>query len=379
MPQVHRALGPYALGAPQSVVSVHDRLHVSRVLLVDPGREVALGLIHLAGPRRTVVHVHAHLHVVAVLLHVREVPDLLKAGVPGLARGHAAVDRDGAGVSNRAAARAGVEYLAGGAGAAAQEAGVLVVLRVVLRVEHLHKALDLHAVVGGVLVERPDVLQDVRHLVDRVVAALRRGAVAGHALDVDADLHASPVAAVDAAVGRLGGDDELGDYLVLVVDVLPAHAVAVLFLDGADDHDLVSLRDEVEVLHDLRAVDGGGHAALLVGTAAAVDDLVVLVALVGVVGPVCDVADAHRVDVGVDGDDLLAVAHPADDVAEAVDLDLVIAELFHLGLDAGHYFFFLAALARVGDHGAKESAHIGLVSLGGGFDLFEVHFAHPPM
>src|SRR5699024_868045 len=109
-------------------------------------------------------------------------------------------------------------------------------------------------------------------------------------------------------VRRLGAYDELGHYLVLVVDVLPAHAVAVLFLHGADDHDLVAGGDEVEVLHYLRAVHGGGHAALLVGAAAAVDDLVVLIALVGVVGPVRDVADADRVDVGVDGDDLLAVA-----------------------------------------------------------------------
>ena len=376
---MHRALGPDALGAPQRVVRVHHGLHVRGVLLVYPGREVALGLIDLAGPGRAVVHVHADLHVVAVLLHVRQVPDLLQAAVPGLARGHAAVDRDGAGVGHGAAARAGVEDLARGAGAAAQEAGVLVVLGVVLRVQHLHEALYLHAVVGGVLVERPDVLQDVRHLVDGVVAALGGGAMAGHALDVHADLHAAPVAPVDAAVRRLGAYDELGHYLVLVVDVLPAHAVAVLFLDGADDHDLVAGGDEVEVLHYLRAVHGGGHAALLVGAAAAVDDLVVLIALVGVVGPVRDVADADRVDVGVDGDDLLAVAHPADDVAEAVHLDLVVAQLLHLGLDAGDDFLFLAALARVRDHRAQKRAHVGLVALGGGFDLFKVHLAHPPM
>ena len=109
-------------------------------------------------------------------------------------------------------------------------------LGVVLGVEHLHQALDLHGVVGGVLVEGADVLEDVGHLVDGVVAALGGGAVAGDALDVHADLHAAPVAAVDAAVGGLGGDDELTCSCgcpwreELVDDVLPAHAVAVLLL-----------------------------------------------------------------------------------------------------------------------------------------------------
>ena len=133
-----------------------------------------------------------------------------------------------------------------------------------------------------------------------------------------------------------------GKYLLY--DVLPAHAVAVLFLDGAHDHDLVALGDEVQVLHDLGAVGGGGHAALLVGAAAAADQLVILVALVGVGVPVVDVADANGVDVGVDGDDLVAVAHPADDVAKAVDLHLVEAQLLHLGLDAGNDLALLAGL-----------------------------------
>ena len=59
----------------------------------------------------------------------------------------------------------------------------------------------------------------------------------GDALDVDADLHAAALSAVDSAVGRLGGDDELRTDLVLVDYVLPAEAVAVLFLyRSRDDH-----------------------------------------------------------------------------------------------------------------------------------------------
>ena len=51
--------------------------------------------------------------------------DSLQAGVPGLAGGHAPVDGDGAGVRHGAAGGRGVEDLADGAGAAAQEAGIL--------------------------------------------------------------------------------------------------------------------------------------------------------------------------------------------------------------------------------------------------------------
>ena len=375
---VHGRGSADALVAVERLVGVHQRLDVGGGFLVDPGGEEALGLIDLASPGGTVVHVHADLHVVAVLLHGGQVADLLEAGVPGLASGHAAVDGDGAGVGHGAAAGRGVENLGGGAGAAAEEAGVFIVLGVILGVEHLHETLDLGLIGVVVFVEGADVLENVGHFIDGVVAALGGGAVAGDALDVHADLHAAAVAAIDAAVGGLGGDDELGDDLIHIIDVLPAHAVAVLFLDGADHHDLVPGGDEPQVLHDLGAVDSGGHAALLVGAAAAIDDLVGFVALVGVVGPVGQVADAHGVDVGVDGDDLLAVAHPADDVAQAVDFHLVKVQLLHLGLDALDHALLLAALAGDGDHGAQKLRHVFLVAFGGCLDSFIIHGNDPP-
>ena len=98
--------------------------------------------------------------------------DFLQAGLVGLACGHAAVDGDGAGVCNRAAGGRGVEDLAGGAGASAEETRVFPVLGVVLRVEHLDKTLDFLVICRIVFVEVADVQDDFRHLVDRVVAAL---------------------------------------------------------------------------------------------------------------------------------------------------------------------------------------------------------------
>ena len=209
--------------------------------------------------------------------------------------------------------------------------------------------------------------------------------MAGDTLHVHTDLHAAPVTAVNAAVGGLGGDHKLdfaagvlGAVEVLVDDVLPAHAVTVLLLHGAHHHDLVALGDQIQILHDLGAVSGGGHAALLVGAAPAVNDIVCFVALVGVSFPVVPVADAHGVDVGVDGDDLVAFAHPADDIAQAVDFHFVITQLFQFCLDAHDHILLLAALAGMRDHGPQELAHIGFIFLCCAFDCFKIHCQYPP-
>ena len=255
---------------------------------------------------------------------------------------------------------------------------------IVLGIQHLHQTLDLHGVVGGIFVEIPDVLDDLGHLVDGVVATLRGGAVAGHTVHIHTDLHAATVATVDAAVGGLSGNDELhlaagviGAVEVLVDDGLPAHTVAVLLLHGAHHHDLIAGGDEAQILHDPGAVGGGGHAALLIGAAAAVDDIVGFVALIGVGLPVVPVADAHGVHVGVQSDDLVALAHPADDVAQLVELDLVIPQSLHLLGDAMHHALLLTGFGRNGDHVPQELDHSGLIALGCFFDGFEIHSIPP--
>ena len=238
-------------------------------------------------------------------------------------------------------------------------------IRIELRIEHLCQSADRSALSTVVIVERSYVADDVSHLVDCVVSSLRSASVAGDALDVDSDLHAASVSAVYSAVCRLCRDDKvdlrsgiLRSVKVLVDDVLPAHSVAVLFHDRTYDHDLVSFRDEPEVLHDLCSVYGACHAAFLVGSAAAVDDIIRFITFVWIRFPVVDVSDADCVDVRVDGDDLVAVSHPADDVAKSVKLRLVVTEFFHLCLDAFGYFLLLRALARMRDHISEEPAHI---------------------
>ena len=187
------------------------------------------------------------------------------------------------------------------------------------------------------------------------------------------------MAAIDAAVGGLGGDHELDAALglglaeVLVDDVLPAEAVAVLLLDGAGDEDGDVLGQDAQVLHDPGAVDGGDDAALLVGAAPAADVGVVLIALVGVELPVLDVADAHGVD------DPVAGSHPAQDVALAVDLHLIKAQLLHLGGDAADDALLAAALAGDGHKIPQEAGHVCPVAFRRLLDRFKIHRCQPPI
>ena len=81
---------------------------------------------------------------------------------------------------------------------------------------------------------------------------------------------------------------------------------------------------------------------------------------------------------GVDGDDLVASAHPADDVAELIELDLVIAQLFHLGSDALDDALFLAGLGRDRDHVAEELCHVGTVAFGSLLDSIIIHKRRVP-
>ena len=242
-------------------------------------------------------------------------------------------------------------------------------IRIELRIEHLCQSADRSALSAVVVVESSYIADDVCHLIDSIVASLRSRSVAGDSLNIYSDLHTSSVSSVDTAVCRLCRDDEIDlvscifrTIKVLVYYVLPAHSVAVLFHYGSDYHDLISFRDESEIFHDLCAVYSRSHSAFLVGAAASVNDVVCLISLVRIVCPVVDVSDTYCIDVGIDGDDLVSLAHPADDISEAVYFYLVIAKLFHLSLDACYYFAFLSAFARMRDHVSQKSADLRSVS-----------------
>jgi hypothetical protein len=77
--------------------------------------------------------------------------------------------------------------------------------------------------------------------------------------------------------------------------------------------------------------------------------------------------------VGVDGDDLIAGAHPADHVAETVKADVVVAELREFLGDALDDALFLAGFRGNRDHVAQESGHIVFVGFGCFLDCFVIH------
>ena len=76
---------------------------------------------------------------------------------------------------------------------------------------------------------------------------------------------------------------------------------------------------------------------------------------------------------GIDSDDLIALAHPADDIAQSIDFNLVVAQLFHLGFNAHDNALFLAALAGDADHVTEEAAHVGTVAFRSFLDQFKIH------
>ena len=79
-------------------MGVGQSLHVSGALLVDPGGEEALGFVDLAGPGGPVIHVHTDLYIILILLDGGQSLDLLQAGIPSLAGGHAAIHGNGAAI-----------------------------------------------------------------------------------------------------------------------------------------------------------------------------------------------------------------------------------------------------------------------------------------
>ncbi|MPN58192.1 hypothetical protein SDC9_205893 [bioreactor metagenome] len=154
---------------------------------------------------------------------------------------------------------------------------------------------------------------------------------------------------------------------------MPAEPVAVLLLHRAGDQNGVLVGQQAQILHDLGAVNRRDHAAPLVGSAAPADFGFGFIALIGVEGPVGQLAQAHGVDMSVVGDQGFAGAHPAEGVSHGVQLGLVIAQLLHFGQNPAGYALLLAALAGNADEVPQESGHVRPVALSGLFDCVKVH------
>ncbi len=199
--------------------------------------------------------------------------------------------------------------------------------------------------------------------VDRVGAALRLRAVRGHAVSRDLELHAAALPPAHAEVGRHGDDHHLRLDPALKDQVLPGEADAVLAVNGGGDHHRHVVGQAASSCEG-DSVDRGGEPALLVRSAAAVEDPTGNHTTEGVVAPLRGVRDADGVDVSVEGEHAWTRPEPTDDVAHLVDLDVLVAELPHLPCDpfAGQP---LAACRRRNGHQVAQEIDASGHRLGG--------------
>ena len=78
----------------------------------------------------------------------------------------------------------------------------------------------------------------------------------------------------------------------------------------------------------------------MIGATASTNELVILKAFIGIEVPVITITDSNGINVAVNSNDLIACAHEAHNVAKAINLNLIKAELLHLCLNAGNNLAF---------------------------------------
>ena len=225
-----------------------------------------------------------------------------------------------------------------------------------------------------------DGVDELRGFVDGIDAEPGGCAVAGHAGDLDVDLDAAAVAAVDLERGGLAGDDTVDVQAALrefVVDQADdADLLGGLFHDDEADH-IVALEADalfLELRKDRAAVDLAGDAALGIGGGAAVDDLGLFKRVAGLVVHLIDVdhaavgliavpfgrvTDVDMVHMAVvhDGGAGLGAVDDAADAAPGIAEHFVIAKLLKLGKDEVGHVLFLAAERRRADQALRQIDH----------------------
>ena len=179
---------------------------------------------------------------------------------------------------------------------------------------------------------------------------------------VDLDLHAAAMAAIDSQAAGLGNHHAIGADAVLLENVEPRQAVAILLLHRADHPDGAAAR-QAQFPDELARVDHARHAGALIASTAAVHVAVLHFAHVGVPGPFARVAHAHGIGVGIHHDDGLARSDPAQDVAHRIDAHLVETHLLHLLPDARDHRALVAAFGGDSDQVAQKADHLRLVAL----------------
>jgi hypothetical protein len=171
--------------------------------------------------------------------------------------------------------------------------------------------------------------------------------MAGHALNIDADFHTAPLAAVNAAIGRFRRYDEFRTDAVFFDDILPAKTIAIFFLDRTGNQDRIFIGQESQVFHDTGTIDSRYDATALVGCTAAADFRFRFKTFIRVKFPVILIANAYGIDMGIERDERLATAHVTQDIAHGIDFNFIEIESPHFLCDAVDMGLFIAAFAGI--------------------------------
>ena len=186
--------------------------------------------------------------------------------------------------------------------------------------------------VAQVGLEAADAFDQGEGLVDGVVAEVIAGGVRAAAFGDRLQFDAAFVAAIDLHFGGLADDDEVGADAFVFDEGVRGDAVAPLFhiaeVVGGPTF------EQPHAAGDGQTVDHAGRAALLIASAASVEDAVLDFALERVPLPFVLGADADGVDMAVVDEYTFTVADSADGVAHRIEPDFVEAEFAHFGLDA---------------------------------------------
>ena len=198
----------------------------------------------------------------------------------------------------------------------------------------LHRAGD--AALQGLVVVGAERAHEAHHPQDGIVAGRRIAGMGGAALGGDPRPHDSALGHDQVVLGLRAEDQRVGAHLAALAQVFHALGPEV-FLVGHEGEDQLARGRAAAACDLLGDPDLHRHAALAVAGAQPVDEAALDQRLVGIALPVRALADADRVDMGVEGDDraLRLALHPSDDIVDALlvrrDLDLVAGLLQALG------------------------------------------------
>ena len=198
----------------------------------------------------------------------------------------------------------------------------------------LHRARD--AIRQRLVVIGAERAHEAHHAQDGVVAGRRIAGMGGAALGGEARPHHAALGHDQVVLGLRAQDQGVRPDLAALAQILHAFGPEILLVGHEGEDQLAGSRAAAagDLLGD---PDLHGHAALAVAGAQTVDQTALDQRLVGIALPVGALADAHRVDMGVEGNHgaFRLALHPRHDIVDALlvgrDLDLVARLLQTLG------------------------------------------------